>query len=104
MVRFHGRVAFAACFSGCLFVLRLGEILWRTSGVDLPWIFRLSLFILSASPSPFGPVGHFGAVLWRLGTILWHILGFSTDTYACFFLREPQHVTAIGNLADCEAQ
>ena len=30
-------------------------------------------------------------------------LGFSTDTYACMFLREPQHVTAIGNVADYDA-
>ena len=32
------------------------------------------------APSPFRPVGHFGGVLWRLETILWHIHGFSTDT------------------------
>ena len=32
------------------------------------------------APSPFMPVGYFGGVLWRLGTILWHIDGFSTDT------------------------
>ena len=32
------------------------------------------------APSSSTPVGYFGGVLWRLGTILWHIDGFSTDT------------------------
>ena len=33
--------------------------------------FRLSLpFILQVAPSPFGPVGYFAGVLWRLGTIV----------------------------------
>ena len=36
-------------------------------------------------------------------TILWHIHGFSTDTHACIFLREPQHVTAIENFTDYDA-
>ena len=54
------------------------------------------LLFYQVAPSPFRPVGYFGGVLWRLGTFLWHIHGFSTDTQACMFLREPQHVTAMG--------
>ena len=45
-------------------------------------------------------MGYFEGVMWRLGTIVSHIHGFSTDTIAHIFLREPQHVTDTGNLAE----
>ena len=38
------------------------------------------LCFYQVAPSPFRPVGYFEGVLWRLGTILRHIHGFSTDT------------------------
>ena len=41
--------------------------------------------------------------MWLMGTTLWHIHGFSTDTWACMFLREPQHATAIGNVTVYDA-
>ena len=105
LMGFHERVALAACFSGYLIVLHLGEVLGRISGVDLSWIFRLSLpfSFVKFTQAPSGLWVTWGGVLWHLGTILWHIHGFSTDTEACMFLREPQHVTAIGDLADSEA-
>ena len=64
-----------------VFVLRFGEVIVRTSGIALSWIFRLSLhFFDQVAPSSFRPAGYFGRVLWRLGTILWRIHGFSIDT------------------------
>ena len=56
-----------------------------TYGKDF-WYFCLAVDISSVplyyqdAPSPFSPVGYSGGVLWHLGTILWHVDGFSTDT------------------------
>ena len=60
-------------------VVRLGEVLVRTSGIFLAVDISSVPLFLSRCP-PFRPVGDFGGVLWRLGTIFWHIHGFSTDT------------------------
>ena len=65
--------------------------------------FRLSLpFILQVAPSPFGPVGYCGGVLWCLETILGHIHDFCTHVNAYMFVREPYHVPTktIGYVTD----
>ena len=80
---FHERVAFGACFSGYFILINLGERSGMTSinSVNFPWIFRPSLYLLLSSfPKSLRACGLLWGVLWRLGAILWHIHGFSTDT------------------------
>ena len=79
---FYERVAFAACFLGYLLDLHLGEMLRRSSGVNLPRIFRSSPpFYYVKFPQVHSSLKFtLGGVLRRLETILSHIHGFSTDT------------------------
>ena len=60
MTRYHECVVFAACFRNLVVSVLSGKIQARKFWYYWLRISRLSLFLLSSAPSPFGPVGYFG--------------------------------------------